>query len=218
MTFSIGVNAQPYKSHTFYSGIRSHNVIITEQIAQNSCGNTFNYRELIGRFYVNIFIDVPLEAGKFYLLDFGEGLNYYYLSQSNMGEHNDEDYRLNTSYHIEQVLCDMDGDGITNEIDNCPNTSNANQADVDNDALGDVCDTDRDGDGIPNSSDSCPDNVNSGNDSDYDGIDDVCDSAINLTLEKLVIKKNGYDVIFDSSDNGNNYTPTLSYSNQYELN
>ena len=36
---------------------------------------------------------------------------------------------------------DMDGDGVNNTSDNCPNTPNANQADRDHDGKGDACDT-----------------------------------------------------------------------------
>lgn len=45
---------------------------------------------------------------------------------------------------------DGDGDGRRDIDDNCPQTANANQADLDADGIGDVCDTDIDGDGIPN--------------------------------------------------------------------
>lgn len=37
---------------------------------------------------------------------------------------------------------DSDGDGIPDVSDNCPSVSNAGQQDVDNDEIGDVCDTD----------------------------------------------------------------------------
>ena len=42
-------------------------------------------------------------------------------------------------------------------MDNCPNTANADQADFDNDGIGDVCDDDIDGDGVLNADDTCPD-------------------------------------------------------------
>jgi gliding motility-associated-like protein len=35
---------------------------------------------------------------------------------------------------------DVDGDGVNNEIDNCPTTSNSNQADLDRNGVGDLCD------------------------------------------------------------------------------
>lgn len=53
---------------------------------------------------------------------------------------------------------DSDGDGVPDCNDNCPTTFNPDQADLDHDGLGDLCDPDRDGDGIANELDSCPDN------------------------------------------------------------
>ena len=35
---------------------------------------------------------------------------------------------------------DSDGDGVCNNVDNCPNNANANQADSDGDGIGDACD------------------------------------------------------------------------------
>ena len=45
---------------------------------------------------------------------------------------------------------DYDCDGISNKKDNCPNTYNPNQNDIDNDSIGDVCDSDIDWDWITN--------------------------------------------------------------------
>ena len=56
-----------------------------------------------------------------------------------------------------KVTSDSDNDGILYEMDNCPNTANADQADMDGDGVGDVCDDDIDGDGILNADDNCPD-------------------------------------------------------------
>ena len=43
---------------------------------------------------------------------------------------------------------DLDGDGVPNDRDNCPNYWNPGQADVDADGLGDPCDPDADNDGV----------------------------------------------------------------------
>jgi hypothetical protein len=51
---------------------------------------------------------------------------------------------------------DSDGDGILDPDDNCPNDPNVDQADLDSDDVGDVCDFDLDGDGIPNGDDVFP--------------------------------------------------------------
>ena len=46
---------------------------------------------------------------------------------------------------------DWDGDGVLNEVDNCPNDFNpAPQSDIDGDGFGDECDGDIDGDGFRN--------------------------------------------------------------------
>lgn len=53
-------------------------------------------------------------------------------------------------------LPDTDGDGIPNPDDNCVDIANSDQADLDGDGIGDVCDNDIDGDGIENDLDPCP--------------------------------------------------------------
>lgn len=76
---------------------------------------------------------------------------------------------------------DNDGDGIADQVDNCPQVPNPDQADVDGDGRGDACDAvndDLDGDGIRNDVDNCPQVVNADQtDSDGDGIGDACDGV-----------------------------------------
>ena len=49
---------------------------------------------------------------------------------------------------------DTDSDTIYDPSDNCPNTSNTDQANLDGDAFGDACDSDIDGDGTDNTFDA----------------------------------------------------------------
>ena len=54
---------------------------------------------------------------------------------------------------------DTDSDTIGDNADNCPAVANKDQADLDEDGLGNVCDADRDGDGVDNGDDEFPDNA-----------------------------------------------------------
>ena len=74
---------------------------------------------------------------------------------------------------------DVDNDGIPSRMDNCPTVANPDQADADNDGVGDACDDDMDGDGILNVLDNCPTVSNTTQqDTDNDGIGDACDNDI----------------------------------------
>jgi choice-of-anchor B domain-containing protein len=79
----------------------------------------------------------------------------------------------------DNVNTDTDNDGVENTVDNCPETSNPNQADTDGDGIGDVCDDffDSDNDGIRDNEDNCPLITNPDqSDADNDGIGDACDA------------------------------------------
>ena len=54
---------------------------------------------------------------------------------------------LTVSSILSSTGSDVDGDGIVDSLDNCPNTANSNQRDGDSNGEGDVCE-DSDGDGI----------------------------------------------------------------------
>ncbi len=106
-----------------------------------------------------------------------------------------------TVYTGARTATDLDGDGIQNSADDCPNVfnpvrpvDNGVQADADQDGLGDACDpcplaanttscspstpADQDGDGIPDAIDNCPGVTNSDqSDADADGKGDACDQC-----------------------------------------
>nr|WP_281168643.1 thrombospondin type 3 repeat-containing protein [Gilvimarinus chinensis] len=99
---------------------------------------------------------------------------------------------------------DRDGDGVSNNADNCPDTANGDQADADGDGIGDACDalTDSDSDGVADGADNCPMTPNADQaDADGDGIGDVCDSD------------RDNDGIINSGDN----CPLVSNPNQSDI-
>ena len=71
---------------------------------------------------------------------------------------------------------DADGDGVCGDVDNCPMIANSDQADTDNDGLGNACDLDGDNDGVDDLDDNCPLIPNADQaDFDGDGEGDACD-------------------------------------------
>ena len=73
---------------------------------------------------------------------------------------------------------DSDGDGVTDDVDNCPDNGNADQADLDDDDIGDVCDTDIDGDGLITDQESTYSTDPYNSDTDGDGINDGNEVAL----------------------------------------
>ena len=93
---------------------------------------------------------------------------------------------------------DTDNDGIPDTSDNCPNTPNGSQANLDGDAYGDACDPDIDGDGVANGADAFPRDPTEQTDTDFDGIGDNHDTD------------DDDDSVADTSDN----CPVLANSTQ----
>lgn len=81
---------------------------------------------------------------------------------------------------------DSDGDAIVDSVDNCPMQQNNNQADSNENGIGDVCD-DYDYDGVPTYRDNCSMIINKDQmDKDRDGMGDVCDVEESRITEKYV--------------------------------
>jgi|GEM_PF-6439670 len=73
---------------------------------------------------------------------------------------------------------DDDLDTIGNNLDNCPAMANTNQADADEDGIGDACEADTDGDTIIDDIDNCPAMANANQaDEDQNGIGDACEAS-----------------------------------------
>ena len=75
------------------------------------------------------------------------------------------------------VLPDADRDGVGNTTDNCLNAGNADQANLDGDAPGDVCDADQDGDGLSDAAETAFGTNPRAADSDGDGKADRADGC-----------------------------------------
>jgi hypothetical protein len=97
--------------------------------------------------------------------------------------------RASTCGVLEPQAGDNDGDGVPDEIDNCPSDSNPSQRNTDGDAFGNACDTDKDGDTVLNVDDNCPLVANTSgqaDDADGDGVGDACDACSETGLNDPV--------------------------------
>jgi len=73
------------------------------------------------------------------------------------------------------ATCDLDNDGINDDVDNCPLIANLNQNDWDSDGTGDVCDDNVDGDGVLNDFDMCA----------FTAIGEIVDNTNGCSIDQL---------------------------------
>jgi hypothetical protein len=95
---------------------------------------------------------------------------------------------------------DSDEDGVGNVCDNCLGIPNPGQGDADGDGTGDACESDPDGDGIQDPIDNCSLVANPGQeDSDGDYVGDACDTCIHI-VDPEQVDTDG-DGVGDECDN-----------------
>lgn len=85
-------------------------------------------------------------------------------------------YDTDTQCEVGACIIDTDNDTINDDVDNCPLIANTDQANLDSDEFGDLCDSDIDGDNVANAVDNCPLVSNEDQtDADGDGLGAACD-------------------------------------------
>ena len=98
--------------------------------------------------------------------------------------------KVNDLCKLETVDEDSDNDGIIDSEDNCINTANSDQLDVNNNGIGDACEEsiDNDNDGVNNDNDNCPKISNPlQEDINNNNIGDACEVQDGSRLHPFII-------------------------------
>jgi cysteine-rich repeat protein len=92
--------------------------------------------------------------------------------------------------YVVLAIADRDADQVPDAIDDCPGTANTDQADADQDGVGDACDLQTCGDGVQQLDEACDD----GDLDDADGCDSNC---------RITVCGNGIVTAGEACDDGN---------------
>jgi len=146
--FGYGLNDSDFRNPSFVALDDAENIYVTDTV--NNVIKKFNS---IGEFKELIY---PYTNPQGLAIDSG---NTLYVATG---------YRHTVAVY--SGIEDADSDGIADELDNCINTANPDQADIDGDLAGDLCDEDDDNDTVPDVT------VNGGQtNTDGDSMGDACD-------------------------------------------
>ncbi len=111
---------------------------------------------------------------------------------------------------LQSEWIDSDADGVVDQLDNCPGTSNASQTDNDGDGQGDACDVDDDNDGISDADEIAAGTDPAESDTDQDGYPDNEDL---FPLDAGEWQDSDSDGVGDNGDN----CPLLENPDQADL-
>jgi len=148
----------------------------------------------------------PVAAGEFEspsgpgIIKFEEPVKGRYMKFVPLSEANDGAWASISEIEIRGCLSD-----------NCPNIDNPDQADFDNDGIGDSCDDDDDNDGVPDASDDCP-NTPVGDAVNQQGCSLVTLPADNFTIQTIseTCAQNNNGKISITANEALNYTASLT--------
>ncbi|MDT0649543.1 T9SS type A sorting domain-containing protein, partial [Autumnicola edwardsiae] len=171
---------------------------------------------------------VNLEPNVQYTIE-SEGVDGYYIPENTLEIIGETTRDIVFEAEPDGPFGDIDGDGILNGVDNCISTPNPDQADVNENGVGDVCDDD-DGDGIINFEDNCPDSTE-GATVDVFGCEvfDLAADNFNISVYDVSCNGNGDGYIsINAADTNYTYNvavsgtgtdaATLSSSNEFSAN